>query len=286
MFHRKSFSIVPMVWFTLILSMSACQTLNSPEDNEQRKADLLATQKSVVIDYLNQGQADMALKELRPLVTKYPRDVDFKNLLGLTYLSLQNYQMAQTLLEEAYQIAPKAHIALNLSSAYLETKQYVRGLKLLKDLKASPQGKDYQYPERIEHNMAIISLRMNKPKLAEKYFNRALQANPFYYVSLMQLGQLYEKTKRLPEAQAQFLKARNTCIKCYDPLLALVRLHTRQGRTQSALNLVQEYLALKEVEPIDRSKARKLLALASRAGARRPISSASPSQTRPLQESK
>lgn len=272
MFQIKSFRFVSMVWFTLILTMPACQTLNNSADEDERLANLINTQKSVVINYLNQGQADMALKELRALVLKHPKDADFKNLLGLTYLSLRNYPMAEAILEEAYELQPKAHIALNLSSAYLETKQYARGLKLLKDLKSSSQGKQYQYPERIEHNMAIIALRMQKPQLAEKHFQKALQDNPFYYVSLMQLGQLYEKSKRSDLALEQFAKARNACLKCYDPLMAVVRQQVKKGQTKAALAMIQEYLVNKEVEPLDRSRARKLLAMASRAAAKKNLS--------------
>ncbi len=260
----KRLILIPIAWFTLILTMPACQTLKNDTNEEETANNLLETQKNVVIDYLNHGQGDLALKELRPLVAKYPQDVDFKNLLGLTYLSLQNFQMAQGLFEEAYRLDPKPHIALNLSSAYLENKQYARAMKLLKDLQASPQGKKYQYPERLQHNIGIIALRMNKPKLAEKHFLLALQYNPFYYLSLMQLGQLYEKTNRSQLALEQFEKARGACLKCYDPMHALVRQYLKRGERKTALMLLEEYMMYKEVEPLDRGKARKLLALAGR----------------------
>lgn len=258
--HRSRRIIALFVILTLMTTLPACQTLKDKGSEEQRQAELLQAQKSVVINFINQGQPNMALKELRSLVTQYPEDADFKNLLGLTYLSLQNPKMALSFFEESYRLQPRAPVALNLSSAYIETKQYPRALKTLRDLQKSPLGKSYQHPERIHHNIALVAERMKKSKLAEKHYLLALQENPAYYLSLMRLGQLYEKSRRQAEAQQQFHRAREACLKCFDPIHALVSQYLSAGQGNHATNLLQEYLANKEVEAGDRNKARQLLA--------------------------
>jgi tetratricopeptide (TPR) repeat protein len=271
-----------LITFFFILCMPACQTLRERSDEEQRAEDLLNTQKNVIVNYINQGMPQMALKELRGLTRQYPQDADFKNLMGLTYLALQNPKMAATHFEEAYRLQPRAPIALNLSSAYIETKQYARAIKLLETLRTSNHGRDYQFPERIHHNIALAAERMGKLKLAEKQYLHAIEQNPYYYLSLMRLGQLYERGKRFNLAQAQYLRAREACLKCFDPIHALVTRQLSQSQANQAVQILQEYLANKEVETADRAKARQLLALATRAGATPPVSTAPrPAKTPP-----
>ncbi len=243
-----------------ILCMPGCQTLKDPGSEAKREDELLATQKNVVIGYINQSQPNMALRELRPLLTKYPQDADFKNLMGLTYLSLQNPKMALGYFEESNRLQPRASVALNLSSAYIETKQFAKAMKVLKDLRNSAAGKDYQYPERILHNIGLCAERMDKLKLAEKYYKIAIETNPYYYLSLMRLGQLYERTRNPDLAQAQFIRAREACTKCFDPVFALVTQFINKGEAPKAMTLIQEYLADKELDAADRMKARKLMA--------------------------
>lgn len=270
--HLSRRIIALFVNLTLMITVPACQTLKDKGSEEQKQAELLQTQKTLVINFINQGQANMALKELRSLVTQYPEDADFKNLLGLTYLSLQNPKMAISFFEDSYRLQPRAPVALNLSSAYIETKQYPKALKALRDLQKSPLAKNYQFPERIHHNIALVAERMKKTKMAEKHYVLALQENPGYYLSLMRLGQLYEQTRRPNEAQQQYQKAREACLKCFDPVHALVSQYRKSGQSATANRLIQEYLLNKEVEIADKGKARRLLGPGNQSGPRGTLS--------------
>ena len=260
--YRLKFSIYLRI--ILILCASSCQTLKKASDEDKKADDILSTQKSLVINYINQGQPNMALREIRPLEKQFPKDADLKNLMGLIYLSMQNSKTALGYFEQAYRLEPRAPIALNLSSALIESGQSVRAIKVLKDLKASEAGKGYQYPERISHNLGLASERMHKYEQAEKYYKRALQDNPYYYISLMRLGAVYEQHKKVGSAYAQYLKAREACLKCYDPVQAMVQLQLRAGKAPLAMKTIQEYLANKELEPQDRAKAQQLLGSANK----------------------
>lgn len=245
------------------LCMSACQTLNE-EDPEKKAAEILATQKSLVINYLNQGKPNFALRELRPLERQYPKDADLKNLLGLTYLSIQNPKVAQTYFQKAYRIAPRAPVALNLSSAMIENGQPAQAVKVLKDLQNSDIGKGYQYPERIHHNIGLAAERMNKLDTAEKYYKLALQENPYYYISLMRLGAIYEQGKKAGFAYQQYLRAREACLQCFDPVNAAVQLQLKAGKPQLAIKTIQAYLQTKEINVADKAKAQQLMSTATR----------------------
>ncbi|MDQ3231391.1 MAG: hypothetical protein M3Q07_06180 [Pseudobdellovibrionaceae bacterium] len=256
--------LAPCIIILFILCTPGCQTLKDRGSEARREDELLNTQKNLVIGYINQGQPNMALRELRPLLTKHPEDADFKNLMGLTYLSLQNPKMALGFFEDSHRLQPRASVALNLSSAYIETKQFAKAMKTLKDLRNSPAGKEYQYPERILHNIGLCAERMDKLKIAEKYYKLAIEINPYYYLSLMRLGQLYERMRNTEFAVREYQRARDACMKCFDPVHALVTQWVAKGEVQKSMALIQEYLADKELDAADRLRARKLMASTTR----------------------
>lgn len=242
----------------IILCSTACQTLKDSADEARKKEELLASQKAIIIEYINQGHPNLALKDLRPLIRQHPKDADLTNLMGLTYLATKNPQAALGYFEKAYKTQPRASYALNLSSACIESRQYARAVKVLKDLKASPAGQSYQYPERISHNIAFAAEKLNKLNLAEKHYKAAISENPYYYISLMRLAQLYDSHKKTDLALPHYLKAHEACLKCFDPVQASVRIHIAQGNVSLAMKSLKEYLSNKEVEAEDRMKAKQL----------------------------
>lgn len=242
----------------IIVCSAACQTLKNTAEEDRQKDELLASQKAIIVEYINQGQPNLALKDLRPLVRQHPNDSDLKNLLGLTYLATKNPQMALGYFEKAYKMQPRASYALNLSSACIEAQQYSRAIKVLKDLKESPAGKSYQYPERISHNMAFAAEKMKKLNLAERYYKAAISENPYYYISLMRLAQLYDNHKKTDLAFPNYQKAHEACLKCFDPVQATVRIQVARGNAGQAMKILKEYLSNKEVEAEDRMKAKQL----------------------------
>ncbi len=245
------------------LCTSACQTLNE-EDPKKKAEEILATQKSLVVNYINQGQPALALRELRPLEKEHPKDADLKNLLGLTYLAMQNPKAAQTYFQKSFRLNPRAPVALNLSSAMIENGQANKAQVVLKDLLASEAGKAYQYPERIYHNLGLAAERQGDLVLAEKNYKLALNQNPYAYITLMRLGSTYESIRKNGNAYQQYLRAREACLKCFDPVQAAVKLQLNAGKTQLAVKTIQAYLENKEVDKADRMRAEQLMASTNR----------------------
>jgi tetratricopeptide (TPR) repeat protein len=242
----------------IIISTMACQTLKDPAGGEHSEAEVLASQKAVIVEYINQSQPQLALKDLRPLVRQHPSDPDLKNLLGLSYLAMKNAPMALTYFEKAYKLEKRASFALNMSSACIETQQYARAIKVLKDLKGSEAGKSYQFPERISHNIAFAAEKLQKLTVAEKYYKAAISENPYYYMSLMRLAGLYDSHRKPNLALPHFQKAHEACLKCYDPLQSIVRIQVANGRVDQAMKALKEYLTNRELDPEDRMKAKQL----------------------------
>ncbi len=246
---------------TFIISQTACQTIDENNKEIARKTEVLATQKSLIVSFLNKGLTAMAHKELRRLLIQHPEDPDFINLMGLTQLALENPRKAAVFFKKSLDLHPRTSVALNLSSAYIEAGWYKKAIKHLQGLKKSEMTKSYQYPERISHNIGLAAERLQNYSLAEKYYTFALSENPNYYLSLMRLGQLYEKKRRYTLAQQTFLKARAACPLCFDPINALAMNYIASGHHRSAYLAIKRYLGDEQITQQNKSKAKKLLVM-------------------------
>ncbi len=248
-----------------ILTISGCQILNVVDAEERQRQEVLTTQKSLVVSFLNKGLPEMAIKELRGLIAKYPDDADFRNLMGLSQLAIKNHNEAIRYLHEAYKIDPRPSIALNLSSAYIEAGQFSKSITLLIALSKQKNIEEYPHPERVSHNIGLASERNKNIKQAEKYYLKALSQNPSFYISLMRLGSLYEKNKQAKKAYTYFHKAKTSCPTCFDPINALTMNFLAEGKNQKATQIVKSYLAQKELLPQDRVRGVRLLEVAQKA---------------------
>lgn len=242
-----------------IISMSACQTLRKPEEQIDKQSEILNAQKTLIVSFLNKGLPQMAHKELRSLKHQYPDDADFKNLMGLTLLALENPHQAISHFQDSLKTQPRASVGLNLSSAYIEAQEYDRAIRLLMNISKNEGMKSYRFPERIAHNIALAAERKEDWRMAERYYLQALSDNPQYYLSLMRLGQLYEKTERPRLAVQQFLTARAACNQCFDPVNGLVMNYLALKAPSRAMETIRVFLQQKEISQPDRERATKLL---------------------------
>lgn len=244
--------IIFYMLFNILLLLAGCQTLTPYSAEEKKKAEVLNTQKALIISFLNKGLPGMALKELRKMVKAHPKDADFRNLQGLTYLSLRNPKKAIPIFSKAYKIKSSTSIGLNLSSAYIEAGEYKKAIDFLAKLKKAEETREYAHPERIAHNLALASEKLKRVKSAERFYRQALKYNPHFYISTMRLGQLYDKTKRPKSARLRYLKAKDMCKKCFDPINALAMNYFSRGQVKKSIKLIQEYLNKKDILPHDR----------------------------------
>lgn len=261
-----------------IISMSACQTITNTDEQANKQVEILNAQKTLIISFLNKGLPQMAHKELRSLLQQYPNDADFKNLMGLTLLALKNPKQAIVFFQQSLKIDRRASVALNLSSAYIEAGEYDRAIKLLSTMSSSESMKSYPYPERIAHNIGLAAERKKDWRMAERFYSKALTDNPQYYLSLMRLGQLYEKTERPRLAIKKFLTARASCNLCFDPVNGLVMNYLALKAPDRAKDTIRLFLQQKDLTQPDRERAEKLLQLTES------IASKLPARQRPGKE--
>lgn len=247
---------------TFLMGGVGCQTFDAtPTESSQveKEKDRLETQREIVINYLNRGEPERALKEVRPMLAERPEDADLLSLMGLTQMALRNPARAGVFLEKAYQVNPSPTTALNLSSSYLEQNQPQKAITLLSKLFSDDGVGAYDFPERLYHNLGLAYEKLRKYQTAEINYRKALEDNPVFYLTLMQLGLLNEKMRRPLPARQYFLRARKVCMKCYEPVAALANNYIQSNQADLALSLVRGYQQRKDLNPNTRLSAQRLV---------------------------
>ena len=162
-----------LIAFSIAVLPCGCQTLN----NSSSRHDTAET--ATVIDvaraFLDDGRPDKALFELRSVIDQNPKNPMIHSLMGLSQLALKNPRKAVQSLEMAWKLDPIAQHALNLSSAYIETKQYDRAQKMILIGLAVKETPPYKNKERFYHNLGVIAELKGSRNAAEKAYLRALR---------------------------------------------------------------------------------------------------------------
>ncbi|MDE3269722.1 MAG: tetratricopeptide repeat protein [Pseudomonadota bacterium] len=233
----------------LLAVAPACQSIK--HDSKQER--IIKSQLRIITNYLNAGMPAQSHQELRSALAKHPNNQDFLRLMGVTQLALNNPTKAILYLEKVQDLKPSIVHGLNLSSAYIAANQYADAKKLLLEL--LEHADDYQYKERLYHNLALIHERSRKWRTAEKYYLKALSENPSYYLSLLKLGILYQKHHRYKKAVKYLKRAQNFCRKCYEPVDHLAATYTQIKRPDLAIKELTTYSRLTGLEYQERQSA-------------------------------
>ena len=216
------------------LSLLACQTTNRAETDQE----ILASQRGIVVNYLNSGHPAQAHEELRKLLREHPDNITFLGLMGVTQLALNNPHKAVHYLGRGYRLSGDQSLGLNLSSALIAGGQLIRAENLLRELLAT---KTYLKVERIYHNLGLVFQNRNNYRQAEHYYRLALSENPSYYLTLTKIGLLYKQQHRYRLAISHLKRATNFCRKCFEPVKHLSEAYLLHGNQRQALAVVNRF---------------------------------------------
>jgi Tfp pilus assembly protein PilF len=245
-----------MVAFSLILGMTGCQTLNNNQDKTSK--DESSTDLSVATAFLESGQPDKAMFELRPVLEREPKNVRAHTLMGLTHLALKNPSKAVQHLEIAWNINQTAVHALNLSSAYLESGQLDKAQKIITKGISLKETPPYRNTERFYHNLGLIAEKRGSLVAAEKSYRKALSENPTFYLSRSRLAALLEERKKFDASKAEWEHARLSCPGCFEATERLASYYKNRGDLKTAIGLVQDYRRIEGLKLLDAKNAADL----------------------------
>jgi Tfp pilus assembly protein PilF len=243
---------------SLALGLSSCQTTQADEVRA-KKDNVIASQKAIVHNALDNGDTKLAYATLRSLINAYPEDATLQNLMGLTQLAMKNSTRAVRHFQAAYKLDKSPGIALNLSSAYIETGDYDKSVKLISSILREPGTTKYQFKERLLHNLGFANVKLKKNTRAESFFKQALEENPSFYPSHLELARLQKNMGRPALAMRSYRNAMDYCHVCLDPVSELTTLYVKSGKMRDARDILLRYGKVQGVAESDKKKAANLL---------------------------
>ncbi len=244
---------------SLIPILSACQTTPSPEAQNSGKT-IIEAQKSLVRNALDSGKPETVVETMRSMTREYPKDPEVQSLMGLTQLSLKNPQKAVKHFKIAYKLKSDVATGLNLSSALIEANDTDNATKILLKLTKLAEKEDYRYKERIFHNLGYTALKRRDLKKAESWYQAAIDENPAFFPSHLELARIYEQTKRPTQAITAYKRAIDFCLICYEPVEALSKIYIQLGKKEDAKKLLTQFTKQEGISPQDRDHAQAAIA--------------------------
>ena len=247
----------------LVFYSNGCVTRVVDENgNELQKgsnqAQVEEAQKAIVVRYLNSSQPNKAYNELKSLFQAYGDDnVSLNNLMGLTQLSLGNFDKALNYFNKSYDKVPNPATGLNISSTYLAQGENLKAIKLIKELRK--KFPDYSYYERYYHNLGTAYEGLGKNTIAIKYYKKALEENPNNYPSSLNIARLYKKVGKNEEAVEYYKTSSSLCELCLEPQREVSNYYLEEGNYRKAVSVLEEYLGKQDLPYEDRLEAKNIL---------------------------
>ncbi len=245
-----------LVAFSIAVLPYGCQTLNNSSSGHDMAET--ATVIDVARAFLDDGRPDKALFELRSVIDQNPKNPMIHSITGLSQLALKNPRKAVQSLEMAWKLDPIAQHALNLSSAYIETKQYDRAQKMILTGIAVKETPPYKNKERFYHNLGVIAELKGSRNAAEKAYLRALEENPVFYISRVKVASMMEEKHKLEAAKMHWELARTSCSGCFEPVAHLAVYYHNKGDSAKAVKLIEDYSRIEGLNPAESKKAASL----------------------------
>lgn len=232
----RSLAILPI----LALPLLACQSTNNKLD-EETTSRLIDTKLKIIQSKLDRGKALEAQFEAEPILKKFPNNPKVLVAMGFTDLALQNNSRAISYLKKAYSIEKSPANALNLSSAYIASKNYNKALKVLDEGIAIAEKTKYRKRVRLHHNKGHIYEKKGLTDRAIIEYKQALYYSPGYILTIKNLAQIYEKQRKFEEAKMLYQRYTYACSACYEPVKKLVDYYVKEKNFLSAKSLLSTF---------------------------------------------
>ena len=182
--------------------LAACQSsppgqTSAARAEERDKLASLHTQLGV--EYMREGNLELALKKLDKALEVSPGFVDALNAQGLLYARLGETGKAESAFQSALRRAPGNSFALNNYGQFLcQQKRYADGEARFLEAVKNPL---YETPEVALTNAGLCALAAGKAPQAETHLRAALERNPSIPPALLALAQIACDRADFPEAQ-------------------------------------------------------------------------------------
>ncbi len=177
--------------------------------------------------YYSNGNLGVALEELRAATAADSNYAPSYGMFGLVYMQMKDNGRAEDSFERALRLSPNdADINHNYGWFLCQTQREPESIKYFLQALRNPL---YPTPWRTYAAAGVCTLRMNQPKDAEAFFERALRSEPDEPASLLNLGQIRYRQGNIGEARKLVARHNKVVAPTAESLWLALRIERRLG---------------------------------------------------------
>jgi type IV pilus biogenesis/stability protein PilW len=224
-----------------LVGIMGCATTGTTT-NDSLKQRQFDAQRNLGNAYLRQGDYTTALKELLKAEAMDPKDPHVQDSLGIIYSAKDRLEEAIEHYRKALSLKPDyASARNNLGSVYLIQKKWDEAISCLKPL---TRNLLFASPQLPLYNLGWAYYNKHDYKMAEKYYQKALDMAPGYARALWGLGKIDIDTGKLHEAQRQLEAAVKSAPDYAQAYLDLGWLYFETGQRDKAVSAYKKVMSL------------------------------------------
>jgi type IV pilus assembly protein PilF len=224
------------------------------EVGEPRNRARLHTELAAL--YFGRGNMNVALEELRAAVRADSNYAPAHSMFGLVYMELKENRLAEDSFERALRLSPnEPDINHNYGWFLCHSKRESESIRYFLQAIRNPL---YTTPWRSYSAAGLCSMRIDKPKDAEEFFQRALRQDPDEPTSLLQLGQIRYRQGNLDEARKLVSRYNRLLEPSAESLWLALRIERKLGQRVAernfATDLRRRYPDSREAKALQRNE--------------------------------
>lgn len=189
----------PLLLLTALWLVACASSADRQAEND-RRLRLADTYTQLGVSYLQRGQLDVAMENLRKALELNPDSVQTNNMMALLQWRLKEYGEAEKYFLRALDSDKANSEAWNNYGVFLcERGRFDDAERAFSRALADPL---YKTPAEANVNAGVCQMRKPSPAVAEKYFRAALEINPKQPRALIEMAKLSYNAGRTVSARA------------------------------------------------------------------------------------
>ncbi|MCY4381270.1 MAG: hypothetical protein OXC40_06875, partial [Proteobacteria bacterium] len=184
--------VVVLILITLGNWLVGCQHFSGHDKIEE----FIKTRVEIIKSKIDNHDIMGAQMDLTPLLREFPDRAELHTLSGFINMTLGNHQRAIEKMIDAHELEPSPGSYLNLSSAYIASKQFGKARELIKQGIRLGKEENFIHLGRFYHNLGYVDEITGKHKRAIEQYKTALYHIPGYILTLDRLTRLLERIDR------------------------------------------------------------------------------------------
>lgn len=238
-------ALIPAIFVLSLSLLSACVTQTTvqhqlPDQPSPGDVNYRARVRTeLASEYFRLGNYGVALDTVREALQLLPSYAPAHNLQGVIYMQLNDDAKAAQSFEQARRLAPNDSEILNNYGWFVCQRQ--NAARSMEFFQAALRNPLYQTPERALHNAGVCARKSGDIASAETQFRAALQRQPLYAPTLLEMADLLLGQGRVKEAelmQSRYMQTVGT--PSADGLLMCVRIAHAVADRSSEASCVQQ----------------------------------------------